>query len=308
MKVMVTGGAGFIGSHITDAYIKAGHEVLIVDNLSTGKPENVNPQAKLETMDLNDGKLISLIAAYKPDLINHHAAQIDVRKSVSDPRFDAQTNILGFLNLMQGAMQLDKKPKLVFASSGGAIYGEATEVPTPETYWPAPLSPYGIAKLTTEYYLQYYYLVHHIPYIALRYANVYGPRQNAHGEAGVVAIFMQRIKDAKDFVINGQGLQTRDFVYVGDVVSANMAASTSKIESGYFNIGTQKQTTINELIQLMQTIIKHDQEIPHGPAKAGEQMTSCLNINKAKQTFNWQPQMDLNKGLVETAKFFGFNP
>jgi UDP-glucose 4-epimerase len=305
MRILVTGGAGFIGSQIVDAYVNAGHEVLVLDNLSTGVRAQVNPKAEFSEIDLNDAKLSQVVKSFQPEIINHHAAQIDVRKSVADPRFDAQTNILGFLNLMEAAKAADSVQKVIFASSGGAIYGEANTVPTDENYQAFPISPYGIAKLTTEYYLNYYHQVFNLPFVALRYANVYGPRQNPHGEAGVVAIFYQRIHDHQSFVINGPGKQTRDFVYVSDVVAANLKA-TDKPVQGIFNIGTGIETSINDLISIMKSYTTLDKDIAHGPEKAGEQQRSCLSNAKANRVLDWQPQVNLSTGLKTTAEFFGF--
>ena len=223
MKVLVTGGAGFIASHIVDAYVERGHEVFILDDLSTGQKPNVNPRATFFEVDIADAKAVKLIEQIKPDVLNHHAAQMDVRHSVADPQFDARVNILGFINLLEACKNTGAK-KIIFASSGGAVYGEQEAFPAAEDHPTRPASPYGVSKRTGELYLSYYQQAFGLPYIALRYANVYGPRQSNKGEAGVVAIFISLLLAGKVPVINGDGKQTRDYVYVGDVVNANVAA------------------------------------------------------------------------------------
>ena len=222
-KVLVTGGAGFIGSHVVDALIKQGHEVVVVDNLSAGKKDNINPQARLYQMDICDPELGKLFAQEKIDFVSHHAAQIDVRKSVESPQFDAQVNISGLLNLLENCRQYQVKG-VVFASSGGAIHGEPKNLPVSETTSKGPFSPYGISKLSSEYYLYYYHRVHGLPYITLRYSNVYGPRQDTGGEAGVIAIFIGKLLSGKTASIFGDGEQIRDYVYVEDVAAASLRA------------------------------------------------------------------------------------
>ncbi len=218
MNIIVTGGAGFIGSHIVDAYIGAGHHVHIVDDFSTGRDANVNPRAEVHRLDIADAKVGQLIAEIKPDVVNHHAAQMDVRHSVADPAFDARINIIGFINLLARLPAAGVK-KVIFASSGGAVYGDKEPIPAGEDHPTEPLSPYGVSKRTGELYLGYYHAVFGLPYVALRYANVYGPRQSSTGEAGVVAIFIDRLLAEKSPIINGDGKQTRDYVFVGDVVA-----------------------------------------------------------------------------------------
>lgn len=303
MKILLTGGAGFIGSHILDNYLYAGHNILVVDNLSTGKIENIPDGVNLEQVDITDPKIETLVQEFQPEVINHQAAQIDVRRSVDDPTFDAQVNILGSLTLLEAARKVGSVKKIIFASSGGAAYGEAEQIPTSESEPVKPISPYGIAKISVEYYLHYYYHVYHIPYIALRYANVYGPRQNPHGEAGVVAIFYERMLHQKPFVINGSGEQTRDFVYVKDVAQANLASLDTDF-IGALNISTCTETSINDLVSLMAQSLDLPEDIPHGPGKAGEQMRSCLTYQKAQEKLTWQPKVDLNQGLLETAAYF----
>lgn len=304
MKILVTGGAGFIASHIVDAYIADGHKVIVIDDLSTGKKEFVNKSAKFYEADIKDKKKIEdIISAEKPDVINHHAAQISVRNSVTDPLNDLEVNLLGLLNLLESAKKTGLE-KFIFASSGGVVYGEADVIPTPESYTPLkPQSPYGVTKLASEYYLHFYLQSYKIPYIALRYSNVYGSRQNPHGEAGVVAIFTNKLLKGDIPVINGDGLQTRDYVYVGDVVEANKKALASE-KSGSFNIGTSKETKVVEIFTILKEIIGSKIDAQHGPAKAGEQKRSCLNCNLAKETLDWKAQVDLKSGLAKTVAYF----
>jgi len=303
-KILVTGGAGFIGSHIVDRYLDLGHEVVIIDNLVTGKRENVNPKARFYEVDICNKKAVdNVFSKEKPHILNHHAAQMDVRKSVADPIYDAQANIIGLLNLLESGINNGLK-KIIFASSGGVVYGDAEQLPTREDYEPKhPLSPYGVAKLTSEHYLYFYYKNYRLPYVALRYANVYGPRQNPHGEAGVVAIFSQKLLDQKQPIINGDGLQTRDYVYVGDVVNANVLAMEKDI-SGAFNIGTGEETNVNEIYNLLVKLTSTNFPETHGPAKPGEQKRSCLDTKLAKKILDWQPKVKLEEGLAETVDFF----
>jgi len=304
MKILVTGGAGFIGSHIVDTYIALGHKVIVLDNLSTGKIEFVNKRAKFYKCDIRDKtEIAKIITQEKPEIINHHAAQISVRDSVADPIFDAQVNILGLLNLMELGRKNGAK-KVIFASSGGVVYGEAKVIPTVENYKEVlPLSPYGITKLTSEYYLNFYLQTYKVPYIALRYGNIYGPRQNPHGEAGVVAIFSLKILKGEQPIINGDGRQTRDYVYVDDIVDANKIALETQ-EAGSFNIGTGIETNVVEIYQQLKKISGSSQEALHGPAKPGEQRRSALDSNKAKNILGWQAKTDLIKGLRQTYHYF----
>ena len=302
MRVLVTGGAGFIGSHIVDAYIGAGHHVVVVDDLSTGKPENVNSQAHFVQANIQDSSVRQLIAEEKIEAINHHAAQMDVRRSVADPVFDAQVNILGFLNVLEGARQAGVK-KIIFASSGGTVYGEQQEFPADESHPTQPISPYGISKLAGEHYLSFYSLEHGIPYIALRYTNVYGPRQNPHGEAGVAAIFSLRLLAGDQPVINGDGKQTRDYVFVHDVVRANIAALQTPY-AGPINIGTSIETDVNELFSHLRELSGSTATEQHGPAKPGEQRRSVLAWTRAKQILNWSPEVAIKDGLRDTITFF----
>jgi UDP-glucose 4-epimerase len=302
MKILVTGGAGFIGSHLVDRLIKENHQVIVVDNLSTGKKENLNPKAQFYQLDILDPKLSEVFQKEKPEVVFHYAAQIDVRKSVKNPLEDAKINILGSLNLLENCKRFKVK-KFIFASSGGAIYGQADIVPTPESYPAWPLSPYGVAKLTIEKYLNYYYKVFGLPYTSLRLANVYGPRQNPEGEAGVVAIFCHKLLKGEQPVINGDGTQTRDYVFVDDVVEANLLA-LEKDKVDIFNVGTAKETSVNEIFQRLKRITGAGIEGIHGPAKQGEQKRSCLDFSKIKKELDWQPNYSLEQGLEKTVNYF----
>lgn len=304
MRILVTGGAGFIGSHVVDGYIDLGHEVVIVDDLSTGRKEFINPKAKFYQVDIRDkDKIEKIFKIEKPQILNHHAAQISVRVSVDDPNFDAQVNIIGLLNLLESAKK-NKVKKIIFASSGGAVYGEAKKIPTPEDYQPLnPISPYGVSKLASEYYLNFYHKTYGIEYFALRYANVYGPRQNPHGEAGVVAIFSLKLLKGENPIINGDGLQTRDYVYVGDVVEANKLALHSSVV-GAFNIGTSQETSVLEIFKNLKEIIGSGLKAKHGPEKTGEQKRSCLDCELAKKVLGWSAKVNLKEGLVQTVKYF----
>jgi len=303
MKILVTGGAGFIASHLVDALIEQGHQVIIFDDLSTGQKQNLNPKAKFYQLDIVNPEARAVILKEKPEILNHHAAQMDVRRSVAEPDFDARVNILGLINLMEAGKAIGGFKQVIFSSTGGAIYGEAKTIPTPEDYLAQPLSPYGISKLTSEHYLYYYHQVFDIPYVVLRYANVYGPHQNPHGEAGVVAIFCQRMLTNQPVAINGEGKQTRDFVYVGDVIQANLRALDYD-QSELFNIGTGQETDINTIFRTLQELTATKIKEEHGPAKAGEQQRSCLECIKAKEILGWQPQVDLKTGLERTVAYF----
>ncbi|MSP39416.1 MAG: NAD-dependent epimerase/dehydratase family protein [Deltaproteobacteria bacterium] len=302
MKIVVTGGAGFIASHITDAFIECGHEVHIFDDLSTGQKVNLNPKATLHTVDIADGKVTKLIEQIKPDALSHHAAQMDVRHSVADPTFDARVNILGFINLLEGCKNAGVK-KVIFASSGGAVYGEQEVFPAPESHVTQPASPYGVSKRTGELYLSYYHQAYGLPYIALRYANVYGPRQSAKGEAGVVAIFLSLLLSGKTPLINGDGKQTRDYVYVGDVVAANVAALESSY-IGQINIGTGVETDVVQIYEHLRLAVGSATQAQHGPAKPGEQRRSCLDNRHAGAVLRWRPQVALADGLKRTADHY----
>lgn len=302
MHILVTGGAGFIGSHIVDTYIDAGHEVTVVDDLSTGKRENLNPKARFVQADIQDPTVRQLIVREKIDVLNHHAAQMDVRRSVADPLFDARINILGMLNLLEGAREAGVK-KIIFASSGGTVYGEQETFPATEEHATRPICPYGVSKRTGEQYLYFYHVEYRIPYIALRYANIYGPRQDPHGEAGVVAIFTLRLLAGQQPIINGDGKQTRDYVFVGDVARANLAALQADY-TGPINIGTASETDVNQLFGYLRQLTGSAAPETHGPAKSGEQRRSVLAWNRAQQLLGWQPEMKIEEGLRRTVEYF----
>lgn len=303
MKVLVTGGAGFIGSHITDTLIDKGHEVVIVDNLSTGKKSNINRKAMFYNCDIRDSKKLgAALAKEKVDVISHHAAQIDVRKSVADPVYDANINIIGTLNLLENAVKTKVK-KVIFASSGGTIYGECGKNPPAETAKGQPLSPYGITKYSVEFYLNYYCAIHGLKFTALRYGNVYGPRQDPHGEAGVVAIFAGRMLADEDLSIFGDGKQMRDYVYVKDVAKANVLALT-KGHNEIINIGTQQAVSVNTLFRRMANICEYEKNPVYKPARPGELFRSFLKNQKARKILNWSPSLSFEEGLKQTIDYF----
>ncbi|KKS98636.1 MAG: UDP-glucose 4-epimerase, UDP-glucose 4-epimerase [Candidatus Gottesmanbacteria bacterium GW2011_GWA2_43_14] len=306
MNILITGGAGFIASQITDAYIDAGHRVAVIDDLSSGKREFISPKAVFYRADIRDiNAVVKIFTREKPEILNHHAAQISVRNSVDDPRHDAEVNLIGLINLMEAGKTFLKKT--IFASSGGVVYGDADKIPTSEDYVPLlPLSPYGVSKLAGEHYLHYYRNNFGIPFIALRYSNVYGPRQNPHGEAGVVAIFSRKLLKGEVPVINGDGLQIRDYIYVGDVVRANLKAMEKKV-SGSFNIGTGLGTNVIDLYDKIRRITGSTIQAKHGPAKKGEQKKSVLSNSQAAKILDWQPKTDLDKGLKATVDYFKEN-
>lgn len=302
MKVLVTGGAGFIGSHLVDRLVQEGHEVVVVDNLSTGKRKNVNRAATFYKCDIQTTRLERIFRNERPSVVMHLAAQMNVRRSVDDPMFDANVNILGTLNVAEQAVRHGAR-KIVFASSGGAIYGEQDIFPAPETHPTRPLSPYGISKLSGEHYLAYYQRVCGIQTVCLRFANVYGPRQDPEGEAGVVAIFIQKMLNGEQPVINGNGRQTRDFVYVEDVVEANLSVMGQGVE-GVFNVGTSIETPINEVFGHIKEHARADCKDVHGPSKKGEQLRSAVDPTKLKQQLGWEPKMTLAEGLGRTVDYF----
>lgn len=302
MKILITGGAGFIGSHIADRYIELGHEVVIVDNLITGQRENIPAKATFYEMDICDSGLSAVFEKEKPQLVSHQAAQMDVRKSVDDPIYDATVNVLGGLNVMQNCVK-HAVQKVVFASTGGAIYGEQDYFPADENHPLRPLSPYGVTKLTTEKYLYFYQQTYGLRYTILRYANVYGPKQNPHGEAGVVAIFSTKMLKGEQPVINGDGRQTRDYVYVGDVVRANEIA-LSGADNRIYNIGTGIETDVNVLFHKIREALGLDIAEVHGPAKPGEQLRSVLDTSLIRKEQGWKPAVTLEEGLKMTVEFF----
>lgn len=302
MKVLVTGGAGFIGSHLVDRLILEGHDAVVVDNLVTGKRRNINRAARFYKMDVQSWRLERAFRNERPNVVMHLAAQMDVRKSVEDPMFDAQVNVLGTLNVLQQAVKHGVR-KVIFSSSGGAIYGEQETYPAPETHVLKPLSPYGLSKLCGEQYLSYFQRVSGLQAVSLRYANVYGPRQDPEGEAGVVAIFIQKMLNNEQAVINGNGRQTRDFVFVDDVVEANLAMMGQETQ-GTYNVGTGVETSINDLFRILVQHTGSTCKEMHGPAKKGEQARSVIDCTKLRQEVSWEPKADLSEGLKKTVEYF----
>ena len=299
---MVTGGAGFIGSHIVNAYIDAGHDVVIIDDLSSGEMSFVNPKAMFYQLNIHSPDVKRILEKEKISAINHHAAQISVSESVSDPLFDANSNIIGTLQLLQNAVSL-KIDKFVFASTGGALYGEQTVFPANEEHPCHPLSPYGISKLCAEKYINYFRTQHGLNTAVLRYSNVYGPHQNPHGEAGVVALFCQRLMEGLPPVICGDGEQTRDFISVRDVVQANIIALDSKCE-GTFNVGTGTETSVNFLTKELLKVSGITTSAKYSPPKKGEQRRSSIDSKKLLESFGWKPCISLEEGLFETINYF----
>ena len=302
MKVLVTGGAGFIGSHVTDVFLDAGHEVWALDDLSSGRRENLRTEVRLVVADIRSPEAARLVEAERFEVMCHLAAQMDVRRSVNDPRFDADVNVGGFLNLLEAARKSGVR-KVVFSSTGGAIYGDQDVHPAPETHPTRPVSPYGVSKASGELYLGYYRAQYGLRSTALRYANVYGPRQNPHGEAGVVAIFSERLLKGQTCIVNGTGEQTRDFVFGPDVARANLLAATGEVE-GPVNIGTGIETDVNQLYALLARAAGVERPAQHAPAKPGEQMRSSVDPARAAKVLGWRPAVALDEGLRGTVDWF----
>ncbi len=302
MRIIVTGGAGFIGSHVAEVFARAGHKVLALDDLSSGKTENLPEGVELEKADILNPDSEKVIRNWSADAVVHHAAQISVRNSVEDPFEDLRKNIIGTLKLIEACRDAGCG-NFIFASTGGALYGEQEAYPAQESHPIYPLSPYGISKLSAEKYIFYYRKQYGLRTVSLRYANVYGPRQDPHGEAGVVAIFCNKLLAGETPVINGDGLQTRDYVYAKDVARANLNALESDV-SGEFNISTAKETDVNTLAELLLKVSGKSVSFEHGPAKPGEQRRSVLDYSLAERVFGWAPQVGFEKGLEETWSFF----
>lgn len=309
-RALVTGGAGFIGSHVADALIAEGYAVTVLDNLSSGKRQQVPAAAQFVEADIRSPEAAACIRDGAFDLVCHLAAQIDVRKSVSDPAYDVDVNIGGSVNLMQAVHSTGRRTRMIFASTGGAVYGDFVAPPNLETYAKDPESPYGIAKFSVELYLAYFARVHGLDYVALRFANVYGPRQDPHGEAGVVAIFCQRIIDGTPLTVFGDGGQTRDYVYVGDVARAHVKAAgiptipAGRVDDRAFNLGTQEETSVVHLANVLMRAAGKQVSLSHADARAGEQRRSVVSIEKAKAGLGWTPVMSLDEGLRHTYEWF----
>ena len=302
MRILVTGGAGFIGSHIVDAYIGAGHKVTVVDDLSTGKRENVHPQAQLVEWDITDPSLVDLFCKERPDVVNHHAANPSVSRSVSEPYFDARQNIMGTLNVLGAARRADVG-KLIYISSGGAMYGTVEYLPMDESHPTNPVSPYALSKHTGERYVQLYGEVHGMRWTSLRYANVYGPRQDPYGEAGVVAIFCQNLFDCVAPEIHWDGEQTRDFLHVDDCARANLLALEGG-EGQAYNVGTGTGTSINTLFHTLMEVAGQDMTPRRGPRRPGDARHSYLDCSKIERHLGWRPEVDLRQGLENTWNHF----
>tara|TARA_Y100000034_G_scaffold79823_1_gene95801 strand:+ start:12280 stop:13185 length:906 start_codon:yes stop_codon:yes gene_type:complete len=298
-KALVTGGAGFIGSWVVDYLIHEGFNVIVIDNLSTGSKDNLNKKAKFYELDIKDKNILEIFEKEKPEYVYHLAAQINVRESIKDPLEDSKTNVLGSLNILNSCIKHNVK-KFIFSSTGGAIYGDDCKIPTSEEEKEGPLSPYGISKLTIEKYLKFYKDVYGLDYVSLRYSNVYGPRQNSKGEAGVVSIFINKLILGETPIINGSGKQTRDYIYVKDVAKANILALNL---SGIFNVGTSKETNVNELFRKITENRGIQTKAIHGPEIKGEQMRSCLDSTKLIEK-GWKIEYNLDKGLKETIEYF----
>jgi UDP-glucose 4-epimerase len=302
VNILVTGGAGFIGSHIVNTYIEAGHCVTVIDNLSSGMLQFLNPKAKFYEINILDPKITEILKSEKINAINHHAAQISVSKSLINPLFDANTNIIGTLQLLQCAVSL-KIEKLIFASTGGAIYGEQIYFPANEDHPSQPLNPYGISKLSTENYIKFFNDQFGMSTTILRYSNVFGPHQNPQGEAGVVAIFCERLMKDQKLIICGDGEQTRDFISVRDIAQANLIALDNSC-TGTFNVATGNETSINSLAERLLRISGKKISAEHGSARQGDQSRSVIDYKKFHEGFGWQPEVSLEQGLVETYSFF----
>jgi UDP-glucose 4-epimerase len=304
-RVLVTGGAGFIGSHVADRYLAHGYAVTVLDNLSSGRRENVPAGADFVEADVRAPEARAALAEGGFTILNHHAAQMDVRVSVRDPGFDAGVNVLGLLNLLEGAREGGVE-RVVFASSGGVVYGESDALPHPETAPKLPVSPYGVSKLASEYYLAQYAILHGIVVCSLRYANVYGPRQSPHGEAGVVAIFGSRLRNRMGIMVYGDGKQTRDYVYVGDVARANLRASEAKpvppsaLDDLAVNVGTEIETDVNDLAATMMRAAGVEVPVEHAAARPGELQRSAVAIARAADRLDWRPEVPLSEGLRRT--------
>jgi UDP-glucose 4-epimerase len=302
-KILVTGGAGFIGSHVVDLLVAKGYEVVIIDDLSTGHASNLNPAARFYQIDIRSPQVREVFEAEKPDYVSHHAAQMDVRRSVAQPLVDASINILGSINLLEYAREFGVK-RFIYISTGGAVYGEPEKLPCDETHPINPICQYGASKHTVEHYLYMYYVNYGLSYTVLRYPNVFGPRQDPHGEAGVVSIFTGKMLSDEQVVIHGDGDQTRDFVYVGDCARANYLALTMDHQPGIYNLGWGRPTSINDIFSTLAKITGYTLPVQHGPAKVGETRHIYLDASKVKKELGWAPTVTLEEGLEKTVAYF----
>jgi UDP-glucose 4-epimerase len=305
MKILVTGGAGFIGSNLVDELINQGHDVVIIDDLSSGKKANLNPKAKFYEINIRDKNIENVFKEHEPDIVNHHAAQISVVNSVSNPIKDAEINIIGLLNILKNCVKYKVK-KIINISSGGVIYGDPDNLPCRESYPFDPLSPYGIGKMTGEFYLNFYFKVHNLKFTSLRYSNVYGPRQDPHGEAGVIAIFSRLMLNNKQPKIFGNGKQQRDYIFVKDVVRANIIAM-KKGDNQALNIGTGVPTSVNKLFKILKKLTGYKGEAKYEDPRPGELFVNYLDFSKAEKVLGWKPEYNLKKALKETVEWFEKN-
>ena len=303
MKIMVTGGAGFIGSHVVDTFLANGYKVVVVDDLSTGRLSNLNPAATFYQVDIRSPEMEEIFVEEEPDFIDHHAAQMDVRRSVDDPLFDAEVNVLGSIKLIELARKHQVK-RFIYISTGGAVYGEPEYLPCDEAHPVNPICPYGASKHTVEHYLYMYQELYDLDYVVLRYPNVYGPRQDPHGEAGVVAIFTGQMLKGEQVVINGDGKQERDFVYVEDCARANLLALTAENPNTIFNLGYGYGTSINDIYSNLKEATDYKMSAINGPEKAGETQRIYLEASKARQEMDWMPTVGLEEGLGKTVEYF----
>jgi UDP-glucose 4-epimerase len=301
-RILITGGAGFIGSTVADAFLAAGWDVAVLDDLSSGKREHVPAAARFYPCDVRSAAAVEALEREHPDVLCHHAAQIDVRRSMADPRHDADVNLGGLLNLLAAAPRAGVA-HVLFASSGGATYGDTDRIPTAEDHPARPVSVYGASKAASELYLGVWRAAHALPFAALRYGNVYGPRQDPHGEAGVVAIFSGRLLDGQPCTVNGDGSQTRDYVYVDDVARVNLLAAERRLD-GALNVGTGVETDVNRLYRILADAAGVASPAAHGPAKAGEQRRSCLDASAASRALGWRPTVPVEVGLPRTLEWF----
>ena len=302
MNILVTGGAGFIGSHVVDKYVELGHNVEVIDDMSIGKEANKRDDVVYHKLDIRSNEISSIFDKGKFDVINHHAAQMDIRKSVDDPSGDADVNIVGSLNVLNNCIRTEVR-QVIFASTGGAIYGEQSEYPAPEDHDTNPVSPYGIAKLSLEKYLYYFYVEYGLNFNILRYSNVYGPRQNPHGEAGVIAIFALKLLKNEVAVINGDGKQTRDYTYVDDIVRLNEKVLGAD-DNSIVNAGRGVEIDVNELYEILRRNIDSTKNATHGPAVSGEQRRSSIASERAKKLYGWKAEIEIEEGIERTVEFF----